>query len=201
MSSDALKHSKDAALPDLHGWENHEELKLKETVIQRQNEVAQALKARSRDVEPSLQALISDMVEIAGVILKNTCGIGSAFKLADCDLTLMTGENINRFYTLALTQLAYHYSQLIPLEKTRITEALSKIVGGDAFVQDWTEKLAQCQDHEDGQYSAVRGGRLLWETIATLFAIKNWETNTTARIYYQTAPSQDLIYSIESLEK
>ncbi len=201
MSSDRMDHLKEATLSGQQGWDHHGELKLKESVIQRQNQVVQAMKTKSHQAGKELAGILSDMVEIADIILKNTCGIGSAFKLAECDLTLMTVENIERFISLVLIQLAYQYGQLIPQEKGQMTAAIQQLLDQDELLQTWTDQLAQCQDHEDGQFSPVRAGRLLWETAGGLFAVKDWQTNTTARIYYQTAPSQDLIYSIESLKK
>lgn len=185
-------------VPDSEDWDNHDELKLKETIIQRQNQIKSMLKERSGQFESSIAELLSNMVEIADIILKNTCGVGSNFKLAECDLSLMSAENIKLFFDYVLAVLGYYFGQLIPQEREVVWQSVQKMIDDKKNCQFWIKKLSDCLDHESGNYSPVRAGRLLWEKVAGLFAVQDWENNTTARIYYQTALGQDLVYVIES---
>lgn len=187
---------------DIHdkNWDNHDELKQKEIIIQRENDIEAELKEVCRQFEPAQTDLLSGMIEIGEVILKNTSGIGSNFKLAECDLNVMTEATIRRFFSHVLSVLGYHFGQLVPDDRELIWSCVSKLLDDPDVGQSWQQKLSKCLDHQDGHYSLVRGGRLLWEEVARLLHIKEWETNTTARIYYQTALAQDLIYVMESIE-
>jgi len=185
---------------DAKGWESHDDIKIKEGVIQLQNKVENSLKRKLETVESDLGALLAGMIEIAGVIFKNTCGIGSNFKLAECDLKVLTQENIRRFFSHVLVVLGYHFGQIVPQDRKQMQAAFLSLLGEPGIVKEWSRKLTSCLDGEMQEYSPVKAGRLLWEEVCRLFEIQNGEENNTARIYYQTALVQDLIYIMESIE-
>jgi hypothetical protein len=152
----------------------------------------QALKFPDADAK-----LLTGLLEITNFMLKNTCGVGSNIKLADCDLARIEPRNIRKYYALVLAALACHFGQLLPQRKEALWQQVTSLCAEPELCRELAAELESCRDHQDGVYSPVRAGRRLWERVADLLCVKSAETNVTARIYYQTAPGQDLVYLVE----
>jgi hypothetical protein len=161
------------------------------------NQVAEALRARlAGRAEPETR-LLTGFLEIANFMLKNTCGVGSNFKLAECRLDLIESPAIHRYYTLVLTALAHHFGQLLPNKKAPVWECVRLLADDPEVCEALARELEECRDHQDGSYSPIRAGRKLWERVAEVLRVTDPLANDTARIYYQTAPGQDLVYLVE----
>jgi hypothetical protein len=161
------------------------------------NAVSDDLKARVDKFPDPWTRLMSGFIEIANFMLKNTCGVGSNFKLAECGLATIQKPAIHRFYTLVMTELTYHFGELLPKRKAEVWPLLRDLADDPQLCDAFSRELEECRDHEDGTFSSVRAGRKLWERVAQLLHAQDPESNVTARIYYQTAPGQDLVYLVE----
>ncbi len=161
------------------------------------NDVAAELTAAVSPYTGKDAALLLGFLDIANFILKNTTGIGSNIRLAECQVGELSKETIRTFYALMLTLLAYHYGRLIPKNAGKMLDAVIAVTGDTITVRTFVEELETCKDHQDGEFSSVRAGRKLWERVSVLLRVKNAEANVTGRIYYQTAPAQDLMFIME----
>ncbi|NTV51685.1 MAG: hypothetical protein HGA76_01540 [Candidatus Firestonebacteria bacterium] len=141
--------------------------------------------------------LLKGFLEIANFMLKNTTGIGSNICLAECRLGSLQKKDIREYYTLVLTLLAYHLGRMLPKKAQSVWDAVSDITGDPETCRAFARELETCHDHEDGEFSSIRAGRKLWEHAAKLLRVKDAVNNVTGRIYYQTAPGQDLVYIME----
>ncbi len=163
------------------------------------NEVAEDLNALANYYGGHEGKLLRGFLEIANFILKNTCGVGSNFKLADCRLADIDQPRIRKYYTFMLTLLAYHFGQLLPAKREAIWKLVLEITGDPESATAFGRELEECKDHQDGTFSPVRAGRKLWAHVAEVLYADAPEENATARIYYQTAPGQDLIFLVEKV--
>jgi hypothetical protein len=161
------------------------------------NEVVAELNAALARYEGNHGKLLRGFVEIANIMLKNTTGIGSNICLAECRVDGLKKKDIRKYYTLVLTLLAYHLGRMLPKKARSIWDVVVEISGDDETCRAFARDLETCKDHEDGEFSSIRAGRKLWERVSQLLQIKDAETNVTGRIYYQTAPGQDLVFIME----
>jgi hypothetical protein len=161
------------------------------------NEVAEELAAAVQRHAGKEGKLLSGFLEIANFMLKNTTGIGSNIRLAECEVSGLPKEAIYKYYTWVLTLLAFHGGRLLPQKAQSLMNAVIAVSGDAVTCRAFVEELEACKDHQDGEFSSVRAGRKLWEHVAQLLCIKNAESNVTGRIYYQTAPAQDLLFVLE----
>jgi hypothetical protein len=161
------------------------------------NEVHEELKQRAVACGGRKTKLLQGFLEIANFILKNTCGVGSNFKLANCRLQELESAEIRKYYTLMLTLLAFHFGQLLPDMRELAWRLIQDLTGDADLMAAFSSELEDCKDHQDGSFSPVRAGRKLWARVAEVLHIAAPEENVTARIYYQTAPGQDLIFLAE----
>jgi hypothetical protein len=161
------------------------------------NQVSEALRGKLTGCPEAEVRLLTGFLEIANFMLKNTCGVGSNFKLAECRLDTIESAAIHRYYTLVLTTLAHHFGTLLPHKKAAIWECVRLLADDPEVCEGLARELEACRDHQDGSYSPIRAGRKLWERVAEVLHVRDPQANDTARIYYQTAPGQDLVYLVE----
>jgi hypothetical protein len=161
------------------------------------NETLAEFSAALESVTGNDGQLLRGFLEIANFMLKNTTGIGSNICLAECRLTRLQKKDIREFYTLVLSLLAYHLGRMLPKKAEPIWNAVVALSGDPDTCQAFARELETCKDHEDGEFSSIRAGRKLWERVSRLLQIKDAETNVAGRIYYQTAPGQDLVFIME----
>jgi hypothetical protein len=163
------------------------------------NEVAAELNVSLEPYAGDDHKLLQGFLEIANFMLKNTTGIGSNICLAECRLESLQKKDIRKYYTLVLALLAYHLGRMLPKKAQWIWEAVLAISGDAATCEAFARELETCKDHEDGEFSSIRAGRKLWEHVSELLHVQGAQTNVTGRIYYQTAPGQDLVFIMEQL--
>lgn len=175
----------------------YKDLVQNEQFVRQHNEVMEALSSQARQLPGILPRLFAGFLEIANFMLKNTCGLGSNFKLADCLIAELSGEDIRQYYALVLTILGFHFGTLMPSKRELVWKTATALSGYPDLCREFAVELEECRDHQDKTYSQVRAGRKLWERAARLLRISQPEKNTTARIYYQTAPGQDLVFITE----
>lgn len=161
------------------------------------NQVDELLRAKLAGRPEPETRMLAGFLEIANFMLKNTCGVGSNFKLAVCSLSDVGSAGIHRYYTLVLTALAYHFGQLLPHKKDAIWDCVRALADDPKVCETLASEFEECRDHQDGSYSPVRAGRRLWVHAAAVLHVNDPLNNDTARIYYQTAPGQDLVYLVE----
>ncbi len=161
------------------------------------NQVDELLHAKLAGRPQPETRMLAGFLEIANFMLKNTCGVGSNFKLAVCSLNDVERDGIHRYYTLVLTALAHHFGQLLPHKKAAIWDCVLALADDPEVCEALARELEECRDHQDGNFSPVRAGRRLWARVAEVLHVSDPQTNDTARIYYQTAPGQDLVYLVE----
>jgi len=176
------------------------DLQVKEQWTRWHNEVMDEMAARAAQHPENEARLLKGFLEIASIMLKNTCGVGSNFKLAECDIADIDKDAIRKYFTLVLSALGHHFCQLLPNKKDQVWDMILTLCSDPDTCRDLSGELDECRDHQSGDFSAVRAGRRLWERTAELLHVRNPGANVTARIYYQTAPGQDLIYLVEQAE-
>jgi len=174
-----------------------QQLQVLERFSRLHNQVAEEFTARAQRLPATDARLLKGFIEIANFMLKNTCGVGSNIQLAECRLEDLDPNTLRKYYTLMLTLLGYHFNQMLPAKKKSMWDQILRVTDDRQTCEDFARELEACRDHQDGTYSSVRGGRKLWERVGVLLNIIRPEENTTARIYYQTAPAQDLVFMVE----
>lgn len=201
MSDEYRPKKPDDGISDYTGLlGGHHDLKQAERWSRLHNEVMDELTAKAERFPDTDARLLKGFLEIANFMLKNTCGVGSNIRLAECRIEDIDKDKIRKYYTLVLSTLAFHFGQLLPNRREAIWSKLVALCGDEDSCRELACELKSCRDHQGGDFSPVRSGRRLWERTAELLGVKHAETNTPARIYYQTAPGQDLIYLVEQAE-
>ncbi|MBN1595374.1 hypothetical protein JW933_05545 [candidate division FCPU426 bacterium] len=184
-------------IPESDPFDGRAEMRRKEELIQLQNTVAKEFEARISSQPPYLKKLFKGFLEIADFMLKNTTGVGSNFELAECDVARISREDIRRYYQLTLVLLTYHCGCLLPDYREKTWKQAVKLAGDMELCRQFKNELETCVDHESGGFSPVQAGHKLWEQAQALMHVQPSGKNSTARIYYQTAPGQNLIFVVE----
>lgn len=192
-----MTHETDPKVPHDLPLPGHHDLQEAEHWSRLHNAVLESLTARAKETGGMDSRLLEGLLEIAEIMLKNTCGVGSNIRLAECELAAITEDNIRRFYTQVLATLAFHFGTLLPNRREAIWDEIRILCADADSCAELAHELEECRDHECGDFSPVRAGRKLWEHAAGLLHVRHADTNVTARIYYQTAPGQDLVYLVE----
>jgi hypothetical protein len=161
------------------------------------NEALAELTAAAASCSGKEGKLLKGFLEIANFMLKNTTGIGSNSCLAQCRLANLQKKDIREYYTLVLALLGYHLGRMLPKKAKSVWDAVVAVSGDAETCRAFAQELETCKDHEDGEFSSIRAGRKLWERVSKLLQVKDADTNAPGRIYYQTAPGQDLVFILE----
>jgi len=184
-------------VPESDPWEGREELRQKEDLIHLQKSVADELRESVKQQSTAVVRLFDGFLEIADFMFKNTCGVGSNFQLAECDLTQITRYDISTYYKYMLILLAHHFGQLVPYYQETVWQQVVTSTQDPELCRQFSKALETCVDHENGGFSPVQAGRKLWRHVQKLLHVKDTVKNSMVRIYYQTAPGQNLIYIVE----
>jgi hypothetical protein len=190
------KH-KDYALSDHDNWEKPHSLQQKEAIIQMQNQISSQLLQVLDTKSAMLKRLFMGFLEIADFMFKNTCGVGSNYQLAQCNLANIQIEDVLNYYHLILLFMAFHFKQLVPEKAGVVWEITMELAGSSPLDRQFIQDLEKCQELSTHQFSPVQAGRKLWENTKKLLHIKSESKSSAGKIYYQTAPGQNLIYMVE----
>ncbi len=177
--------------------ESPRDLRQKEDLIHLQEQIAQDLSRAAKKNPEVVSRLIDGFLEIADFMFKNTCGVGSSYRLAECEVGKISAQDIQQYYKLLLVVLAYHFSRLNTSHRETVWDAVVELTGDRGFCESFSEKLESCLDHENGDFSPVKAGHHLWQQVRESMHVLNSDVNTAARIYYQTAPGQNLLFIVE----
>jgi hypothetical protein len=184
-------------VPGIEPWEGRDELLQKEGLIHIQQAVADELR-RNLDPEPGASKnLFANFLEIAEFMLRNTCGVGSNFKLAECDISRITHKDVKIYYTCMLVLLTYYFGRLVPNQQEYAWQQVIKMTQEPELCREFSQQLESCVDPESDEFVSLQAGQALWQRAREVLHVQESSKNSTARIYYQTAPGQNLIYVVE----
>lgn len=183
--------------PDDDPWLSPEELQRRENVLHLQRQVAAAFIQAARRQPKVMSKLLLGLLEIVDFMFKNTCGVASTYRLTQCQLEAITLENVRQYYRLLMTALAYHLRTLMPRTGGEAWKVVVEMSGDPAQCEAFGQQLAACVDQSDGSYSPVQAGHQLWQQVREAMHVIGTEQDQTARIYYQTAPGQNLLFVVE----
>jgi len=184
-------------VPSQEPWEGRETLKRKDDLLHLQKSVAQHFLDATKGSSKVVKNIFAGFLEIADFMFKNTCGVGSNFKLAECAITEISRENIFQYYKVLVVLLGYHFGCLVPKHQQAVWEAVLSTTQDRDFCESFSKTLAECIDHENAGFSPVQAGHKFWQQTCDLLCVQDQAINPTGRIYYQTAPGQNLIYIVE----
>ncbi|MEW6516973.1 MAG: hypothetical protein AB1439_08720 [candidate division FCPU426 bacterium] len=183
--------------PDDEPWLNPDEIKRREDIIRDQRQVAAEFIQAAHRQPKIISKLLLGLLEIVDFMFKNTCGVGSSYRLTTCRLEALTQDDIRGYYRLLLTALAYHFRTLMPKTGESLWQAAVAMTGDPAGCEEISRELAACLDQTDGSYSPVQAGHRLWQRVRGIMHVEEDREDPTARIYYQTAPGQNLLFVVE----
>lgn len=198
MPKRPVKKKLEMLQPDDDPWLSPEELKRRETILLMQRQVAAAFLQAAHRQPKVMSKLLLGLLEIVDFMFKNTCGVASSYRLTQCRLEEFTLEDVKNYYRLLMTALAHHLRSLLPKTGGELWKVVAEMTGDPARAEEFGRQLAACVDQSDGSYSPVQAGHLLWQRVREIMHVIGTEQDLTARVYYQTAPGQNLLYVIES---
>jgi len=184
--------------PDDDPWLSPEELKRRENILLMQRQVAASFLQAAHRRPKVMSKLLLGLLEIVDFMFKNTCGVASSYRLTQCRLEDITLEDIRNYYRLLLTALAHHLRSLLPKTGGELWQVVAEMTGDPSRAEEFGRQLAACVDQSDGSYSPVQAGHLLWQRVREVMHVIGTEQDQTARVYYQTAPGQNLLFVVES---
>jgi hypothetical protein len=185
-------------LPDDEPWLSPEELKRRENILHLQRQVAASFMQAAHRQPKVMSKLLLGLLEIVDFMFKNTCGVASSYRLTQCRLEAITLEDVRKYYHLLMTALAHHLRTLLPKTGGEVWKVVAEMTGNPAQCEEFGRQLSACVDQSDGSYSPVQAGHLLWQQVREVMHVVGTEQDLTARIYYQTAPGQNLLFVVES---
>jgi hypothetical protein len=197
MKKNSVKKEIKTDVPDIEPFEGRDSLRQKEDLIQMQNTVAEELRGTLKTEPKQIANLFSGLLEIADFMLKNTTGVGSNFQLAECDVSKISRDDVMDYYKHIFILLGYHFGRLVPQYQESVWKKVIALTQDPELCVGFSRELETCLDHENGDFSPVQAGHKLWERAQKTLHVVETIKNNTARIYYQTAPGQNLIYIVE----